>query len=85
MLSKCLVLFNFKMYLFLCGCRLWGCASTEHSGSQMLSPSSFMGPKDRAQVVSLVWKCLDLPNHLPELFFVCSFPTLCFFIEVNVS
>lgn len=42
----------------------------EHSGSQMLSPSSFMGSKDLAQVVSFVWKCLDLSNHLPELFFV---------------
>lgn len=56
MLSKCLVLFNFKMYLFLCGCRLWGCASMEHSVSQMLSPSSFMGSKDQAQVVRLVWQ-----------------------------
>lgn len=32
----------------------------EHSGGQMLSPSSFMSSKDRAQVVGLVWQMLLL-------------------------
>lgn len=88
MLSKCLVPFNFKLYLFLCMYRLWVCASMGQCGGQRPSPSTSMSSKDQAQIVGLMWQMplLAEPSaHAPCTFFVCSFPTLYFFNEVNVS